>query len=140
MIARLLLASIAAAALAACSSGNDKASAKTPAGSAAAPIEKAAPAIVRPDAEGKVEITATADGFVPSRIEAEGGKPLKLVFTRKVEKSCMTAVVFPSLEIEKDLPLDEPVEIELTPEAGATIAFQCPMGMGRSTIVGLPNG
>lgn len=95
-------------------------------------------AVGKPDAEGKVQINATADDFVPSRIEVEGGKPVTLVFTRTVEKSCMTKVVFPDLDIKEELPLDTPVEIEVTPKAGETIRFQCPMAMGKSVVVGLP--
>lgn len=87
--------------------------------------------------DGRIEIEATADGFTPSRIEAEAGKPLTLIFKRTVERSCMTAVVFPSLDIEEDLPLDTPVEIQVTPKAGETIGFECPMGHGKSTIRGI---
>lgn len=106
----------------------EKAAAKTQ------PI-RAVPAPAKP-VDGRIEVQATADGFSPSRIEAEGGKPLKLVFTREVERTCMTAVVFPTLDIEKDLPLGETVEIEVTPEAGGTIPFECPMGHGKSSIKG----
>lgn len=138
MFARIFAILVAASSLAACSSG-----AKAPEASAGngheAHAEKAAAAEVgRPDAEGKVRITATADEFVPNRVEAEGGKPVKLVFVREAEKSCMTRVVFPTLGIDEALPVHTPVEIEVTPEAGGTIAFQCPMGMGKSTVVGLP--
>lgn len=97
---------------------------------------RAVPAPARP-VDGRIEVQATADGFSPSRIEAEGGKPLKLVFTRDVERTCMTAVVFPTLDIEEELPLGTAVEIEVTPEAGGTIPFQCPMGHGKSSIKGI---
>jgi Cu+-exporting ATPase len=98
----------------------------------------AAPAAARPGPDGRIEIHATKQGYEPSKIEVEAGKPVTLVFVREIEKTCMTGVVFPDLGIEKDLPVGEKVEIELTPEAGGTIAFQCPMGMGKSSIVTLP--
>lgn len=96
------------------------------------------PAAAKPGPDGKVQITATQDAFEPSRVEAEAGKPLTLVFNRTVEKTCMNKVVFPDLGIEKELPVGQPVEVTVTPEAGGTIRFQCPMGMGKSAIVSMP--
>jgi len=104
---------------------------------AKAPEAKAAKDVARP-VDGRIEIHATREGFEPSKIEVPGGEPLTLVFVRDIEKTCMDGVVFPDLGIEKELPVGEKVEIALTPEAGGTIRFQCPMGMGKSTIVALP--
>jgi plastocyanin domain-containing protein len=127
-----LLGALAALPLAiACSKGEPAASKTTPA-------EQAQPAIGRPDAEGKVHIQATADAFIPSRVEVKGGESFTLVFLREVERSCMNKVVFPGLDIEKELPVGEPVEIRLVaPKDGTTIAFQCPMAMGKSLVVPL---
>ena len=135
MSLRFLAVVIAAAGLVACSSNKSPAP-QPPAPQAEAPAQK----VGRPDAEGKVHIQATADDFVPSRIEVEADKPVTLVFHREVEKTCMNRVVFPELGIEEDIPLNTPVEIEITPKAGGTIAFQCPMGMGKSAVVTLPRG
>lgn len=90
------------------------------------------------DAEGKIRVEATQDGFSPKRIIVEEGKPVKLVFHRTVEKTCMDGVIFPSLGIEKELAVGVPVEVEITPEHSGKIAFQCPMGHGKSSIVVLP--
>src|SRR5262245_59455710 len=98
----------------------------------------AEPAAARPRPDGTVQIKATEEGFEPSRVEVAAGKPVKLVFTRVAEKTCMTGVVFPELGIEKDLPLNTPVAVEITPRAGGTVNFQCPMAMGKGTIVTLP--
>ena len=117
--------------LAACSQGNSA----TPTKAAPAAEKKAA---ARPGPDGRIEIRATKDSFEPSRIEVEGGKTVTLVFTREVEKTCMHSVVFPDLGIEKEIPVGGKVEVQVTPQAGGTIRFQCPMGMGKSMIVGLP--
>lgn len=87
---------------------------------------------------GQIEIEANADGFTPNRIYVEEGKPVKLLVTRTVERTCMDGIVIPSLGIEKELEVGKPVEIDFTPEASGTIAFQCPMGHGKSSIVVLP--
>ncbi len=92
-------------------------------------------ALGKPGADGKVRIAATESGFEPAKIEAKAGVPLKLVFRRETDHTCMTGVDFPELGIKKDLPLHTDVEIEVTPKQGGTIAFQCPMGMGKSSIV-----
>lgn len=130
---------LAALALAACSS-NDKPApaeaAQTGAVVEKKDAEKAAAPVGRPDESGQVLIRATADDFIPSRVEVKGGEKVTLVFLREVERSCMSKVVFPTLDIEKDLPLGETVEIEVTPEAGGTIPFECPMGHGKSSIKG----
>lgn len=84
---------------------------------------------------GRVEIVAAKEGFVPAKIAAPAGKPLTLVFTRTEPNTCMTGVHFPELGIEKEIPVGARVEVEVTPKAGGTIAFQCPMGMGKSAIV-----
>lgn len=104
----------------------------------AAPAKEAAPTPTPTNEKGQIEIQADAKGFTPSRIRVEEGKPVKLVFKRVVEKTCMDGVVFPSLGIEKELPVGEAVEVEFTPEAAGTIAFQCPMGHGKSSVVVLP--
>lgn len=128
---RILAVSFVFAVLVACS--ESQTTARTP----AAPVAPAATAIARPDASGVVKIEATREGFTPSRIEAKAGRPVKLIFTRTEKKTCMAEAVFPDLDIRKELPLNEPVEVTVTPEAGKEIVFQCPMGMGRSTIVGV---
>lgn len=137
---RLAPALLAALALAACSESKPAQPTAAEATGTAAAAEAAPKAaeIGRPDANGVVKVEATRDGFHPSRIEAKAGQPLKLVFTRTEVKTCMSEAVFPDLGIRKDLPVNQPVEITVTPEAGKEIVFQCPMGMGKSVIVGVP--
>ncbi len=81
-----------------------------------------------------VTIHVGSDGFVPARIEAQGGTPVTLRFLRMTEHTCATRVVFPALGIERDLPLGHPVEISIVPRAGET-AFACGMGMFRGAVV-----
>jgi len=130
---RTFLLAAALFSLAACGD----ASATKPAAAAAPAAKPAGPVVGKPNAEGKVLVKATEEGFEPAKIEAPAGKPLTLVFRRDVERTCMTGVVFPELAIEKELPLGTDVVVEVTPKAGGTITFQCPMGMGKSAIVSL---
>lgn len=73
--------------------------------------------------------------FDPSRLTVRAGVPARLTFTRTSEKTCATSVVFASLNMKKELPLNEPVTIEFTPGRAGEIAFACGMNMLRGTLV-----
>lgn len=85
---------------------------------------------------GGAHVTVTVDGqgFHPASVTARAGAPLTLTFRRTTDQTCATEVVFPAQNIRKPLPLDQAVDVELTPAAG-TIAFACGMDMLRGTVV-----
>ena len=63
------------------------------------------------------------------------GTPARLTFIRTTDKTCGTEVVFPSLNIKRTLPLNEPVVIEFTSPKSGEVAFVCGMNMFRGTVV-----
>jgi plastocyanin domain-containing protein len=75
----------------------------------------------------------TSAGFQPSRIDV--GSDRSIVFRRTTDKTCATSVVFPGLGIEKTLPLNTDVAIDLPPGARGELAFQCGMGMDRGKVI-----
>jgi len=81
------------------------------------------------DAPRTVEVAVTKEGFVPAQVKVRKGEALKLVITRKVKRTCATEVVLAGTGIKKDLPLDQAVEIEFTPERSGEIRYACAMGM-----------
>lgn len=85
------------------------------------------------------DIRVDQRGFHPSRIQVPAGTPTVLRFTRTAEKTCNTAVVIPSLGIERELPLNETVEVTFTPDAPGEIAFSCPMEMATG-VIEVPEG
>jgi plastocyanin domain-containing protein len=91
---------------------------------------KAAPA-----QSGTVAITVDADGFKPSTVTFKKGAPATLVFTRTVDDTCATEVVFPELSIKKDLPKNTPVSITVPTDKEQKLTFQCGMGMYKSSVV-----
>lgn len=82
-----------------------------------------------------VEVTAGADGFQPSLIQAAKDEKLTLRFNRTTDGTCAKDVDFPELGIKKDLPLQQPVAIQIPTSEARTIKFQCGMGMYESKVV-----
>jgi plastocyanin domain-containing protein len=82
-----------------------------------------------------VRITVNKKGFSPSSISTEQGSPLTLIFRRPKNEGCGNKVVFPSLNITKDLPVGKNVTVKFTPSETGNISFTCGMGMYKGNIV-----
>jgi len=83
----------------------------------------------------EVRVTVTEASFDPQRITLRAGAPARITFTRTSDKTCATAVVFASLNIRQELPLNVPVTVEFRPDKAGEIAFACGMNMLRGTVV-----
>jgi cobalt-zinc-cadmium efflux system membrane fusion protein len=81
------------------------------------------------------KITVGEQGFDPVRVTVQAGMPTRLTFVRTTDKTCAIAVVFPSLNIRRDLPLNQPVDIEFTPPNAGDIQFACGVNMFRGTVI-----
>ena len=69
------------------------------------------------------------NGYEPPTVTLRAGVPARLTFVRTTDKTCGTEVVFPSLNIKRAVPLNQPVDIEFTPAKTGDIAFACGMNM-----------
>lgn len=85
--------------------------------------------------DGHLRVEAGEEGFSPNTVAVAKGQKLTLDFVRTSKDTCATAVVFPELKIEKELPLAETVSIEIPTGESRTLAFQCGMGMYKSKVV-----
>ena len=84
----------------------------------------------------RFDITVTEHGFQPEAIKVPAGKPVALVFVRKTDKTCAKEVRLRvgDKTIERALPRDTAVEIDVTfPKAG-TLVYACAMDMVHGTI------
>ncbi len=94
-------------ALAACSKPAAPPPAKAQAPSA--PAAAAAPAPAPTAAAGVAPVTltmaVTEKGFEPDKLSVHAGQPVRLVITRKTDKTCATAIVIEGAGVHADLPL-----------------------------------
>jgi plastocyanin domain-containing protein len=81
------------------------------------------------------KVTVGEQGFEPARVTLQARVAAHLTFLRTTDKTCATAVVFPRLNIRRELPLNQPVDIELRPQQTGDIQFACGMNMFRGTLV-----
>jgi plastocyanin domain-containing protein len=88
-----------------------------------------------PSTGRSVEITVDSNGFAPGNIAVKKGEATTLVFRRTSDKTCAKEVSFPELGLQKALPLDQPITVEVPVESARTLTFQCGMGMYKSTVV-----
>jgi plastocyanin domain-containing protein len=86
-------------------------------------------------AGGTHAITANEKGFSPSSVALKKGEKAELVFTRTTDATCATEVVFPEINLRKELPLNQPVAVLVPTDTARTLTFQCGMGMFKSAVV-----
>lgn len=91
--------------------------------------------VILKDGVQEATITAATYGYVPNEITVKAGIPLKLTFVSDNNYSCSRGVVFPTLGINKILPVTGQETIEFTPQQSGVIPFTCSMGMYRGRII-----
>ncbi|HEY0712448.1 MAG TPA: cupredoxin domain-containing protein [Polyangia bacterium] len=74
-----------------------------------------------------VQISITDKGFEPAMVSLKKGEPVRLVFTRKTERTCATSVEFDEPKVKKELLLNQPVEVILTPSKSGDLTYGCAM-------------
>lgn len=85
--------------------------------------------------EGIQEVTVTVDGgYEPSRIVVNAGQLVRLNFLRKDKSSCLEQVLIPDFHITANLPFNEVISVEFTPEKAGEYIFTCGMNMFRGAI------
>jgi plastocyanin len=94
-----------------------------------------AAATTAPKTGQPIEISVTSEGFVPASIKVQKGQKVRLVVTRKVERTCATEIVIKDQGINQPLPLNKPVTIEFTPGKSGQIRYACGMDMISGVIV-----
>lgn len=87
----------------------------------------------QPEISRKASITVDKD-YTPNYIIVEAGQPVQLSFLRRNPSPCVAEVLLPEFNIAADLPINEIVTVEFTPEAAGQYVFSCGMDMVRGVI------
>jgi RND family efflux transporter MFP subunit len=74
-------------------------------------------------------------GFEPARLTIPRGRAARVTFIRTTDATCATEIVVPGIGVRRALPLDQPVTIDVPPQASGTLDFACGMNMFKGTIV-----
>ncbi len=74
-------------------------------------------------------------GYQPASLSLKPGLPARIEFVRQVEATCGTEIVIPEYNIKRELPLNEPVFVEFTPDKTGEFVFTCGMNMLRGKII-----
>lgn len=99
------------------------------------PASASGPAAPSSEEPGTTRVVADSRGFSPSSIKLAQNQPATLVFTRTTEETCARDIVFPELNINQPLPLNQPVKLDIPTGEARTLTFQCGMGMYKSSVV-----
>jgi Cu+-exporting ATPase len=68
-------------------------------------------------------------GYIPNRIQARAGVPIRLVFNRQESGDCTSRVVFPDIGVSADLPAFAETTVALPATQAGEYAFVCGMNM-----------
>jgi plastocyanin domain-containing protein len=82
-----------------------------------------------------IEMSVTGDGFVPASVHVKKGEKVKLVVTRKTDRTCATEIVIKELGINQKLPLNQPVTVEFTPTKSGQLRYACGMDMISGVLI-----
>lgn len=85
--------------------------------------------------EQRIVITVTKNGFEPASVHLKAGRPVRLVVTRTVERTCATDIVVREFGIKKPLPLNKPVDVRFTPRKPGAIRYACAMDMVAGSLI-----
>ena len=68
-------------------------------------------------------------GYTPNKISLRKDIPAKLVFTRKDASSCFDEVVLPDFGVQRKLPVNRDLTIEVKPDKAGRFTYSCGMHM-----------
>ena len=79
-------------------------------------------------------IEINSKGFDPGSLKLKAGVPAKVTFVRKTDEGCAKEVVIKEYNINRALPLNEPIIVEFTPRKGE-FTFACGMNMLKGKLI-----
>ncbi len=83
----------------------------------------------------RIDVKVTKVGYEPAMVPVKANEQVTLVFTRAEHAECGREITIPDLGLKKELPVGQPIAIELKPEKTGDITFACGMNMMHGQIV-----
>jgi len=90
------------------------------------------------DSPRRIDISVTEAGFEPDSVTVKAGEDVTLAFTRKTDKTCAKEVVVyvnDKDKVEKKLPLNEVVSVNVKFSKAGKLGYACGMNMYKGVIV-----
>lgn len=90
------------------------------------------------DTPRRIDISVTEAGFEPTSVSVKAGEDVTLAFTRKTEKTCATEVIVyvnDKDKVEKKLPLNQVVPVNVKFSQAGKLGYACGMNMYKGVIV-----
>lgn len=82
-----------------------------------------------------IRVSVDGSGFSPSNFDLQKGVSTTITFVRTTDATCATSVVWPDFQINKKLPLNQPVSFSITPRKSGTSGFACGMNMLKGSVI-----
>jgi len=83
----------------------------------------------------KFTVKITERGFEPVSLTLRRGVQARITFLRTTDQTCAKEIVLRDFGIKRDLPLNQPVVITLTPNKKGEFSFTCGMNMMRGKLI-----
>ena len=83
----------------------------------------------------QVNLKISGGDYQPASITVKQGKQIRLNVTRDEKPTCGDSLVISSLNIKQEIPVHQPVAIDIPPQPAGRIEFTCGMNMMKGTIV-----
>ena len=83
----------------------------------------------------KFTVKITERGFEPVSLTLRRGVQARITFLRTTEQTCAKEIVLRDFGIKRDLPLNQPVVVTLTPNKKGEFSFTCGMNMMRGKLI-----
>lgn len=80
-------------------------------------------------------VLVTEQGYDPPSVTIPANKPVTLTFIRKTEATCGNEIIFPDLKINKPLPMNTPIKVEIPARPAGSLRFTCGMDMLEGKLV-----
>ena len=86
-------------------------------------------------ADDGLTIIVTEQGYDPPSITIPANMATKLTFIRRTDATCGNEIIFPDLKINRPLPMNTPVTVEIPARSAGTLRFTCGMDMLEGKLV-----